>query len=85
MEGAVFALLELLSAFTLPGAASRFDGRRQLVAQKALAIGPEGQLDLRAGSFLDDVAAVRISRLRAERLYLGLNGGGKMRFVEASR
>jgi len=39
MEGAVFALLGLLIAFTFSGAASRFDGRRQLVAQEANAIG----------------------------------------------
>jgi hypothetical protein len=39
MEGAVFALLGLLIAFTFSGAASRFDGRRQLVAHEANAIG----------------------------------------------
>lgn len=39
MEGAVFALLGLLIAFTFSGAASRFDARRQLVAQEANAIG----------------------------------------------
>lgn len=39
MEGAVFALLGLLIAFTFSGAASRFDERRQLVAQEANAIG----------------------------------------------
>jgi len=39
MDGAVFALLGLLIAFTFSGAASRFDGRRQLVAQEANAIG----------------------------------------------
>jgi hypothetical protein len=39
MEGAVFALLGLLIAFTFSGASSRFDGRRQLVAQEANAIG----------------------------------------------
>lgn len=39
MGGAVFALLGLLIAFTFSGAASRFDGRRQLVAQEANAIG----------------------------------------------
>jgi len=39
VEGAVFALLGLLIAFTFSGAASRFDGRRQLVAQEANAIG----------------------------------------------
>jgi hypothetical protein len=39
IETAVFALLGLLIAFTFSGAASRFDGRRQLVAQEANAIG----------------------------------------------
>lgn len=39
MDGAVFALLGLLIAFTFSGAASRFDGRRQLVAQEANAVG----------------------------------------------
>lgn len=39
LEAAVFTLLGLLLAFTVSGAASRFDGRRQLVAQEANAIG----------------------------------------------
>ena len=39
VEGAVFGLLGLLMAFTFSGAATRFDGRRQLVAQEANAIG----------------------------------------------
>ena len=38
-EGAVFALLSLLVAFTISGASSRFDARRQLVAQEVNAIG----------------------------------------------
>lgn len=38
-EGAVFALLSLLVAFTISGAASRFEARRQLVAQEVNAIG----------------------------------------------
>jgi phosphotransferase system glucose/maltose/N-acetylglucosamine-specific IIC component len=33
MEGAVFALLGLLIAFTFSGAASRFDTRRQLIIE----------------------------------------------------
>ena len=37
-EGAVFALLSLLVAFTISGAASRFEARRQLVAQEVNAI-----------------------------------------------
>jgi len=37
-EGAVFALLSLLVAFTISGAASRFEVRRQLVAQEVNAI-----------------------------------------------
>lgn len=39
MEGAVFALLGLVVAFTFSGAAARFDSRRQLIAQEANAIG----------------------------------------------
>jgi hypothetical protein len=39
VEGAVFALLGLLIAFTFSGAATRFDTRRQLVVQEANAIG----------------------------------------------
>ena len=39
VEGAVFALLGLLMAFTFSGAASRFDDRRHLVAEEANAIG----------------------------------------------
>ena len=39
VEGAVFGLLGLLMAFTLSGAASRLDARRELVAQEANAIG----------------------------------------------
>jgi hypothetical protein len=39
MEGAVFALLGLLIAFTFSGAAARFDARRELVVEEANAIG----------------------------------------------
>ena len=39
VEGAVFALLGLLIAFTFSGAASRFDARRDLVVQESNAIG----------------------------------------------
>jgi len=39
VEGAVFGLLGLLVAFTFSGAASRFDGRRQLVSEEANHIG----------------------------------------------
>jgi len=39
VEGAVFALMGLLIAFTFSGAASRFDARRQLVVEEANAIG----------------------------------------------
>jgi hypothetical protein len=38
-EGAVFALLGLLIAFTFSGAASRFEDRRHLITQEANAIG----------------------------------------------
>ena len=39
LEGAIFALLGLLIAFTFFGAASRFDDRRSLIVQEANAIG----------------------------------------------
>jgi hypothetical protein len=39
VEGAVFALLGLLIAFTFSGAISRFDSRRELVARESNAIG----------------------------------------------
>ena len=39
VEGAVFALLGLLIAFTFSGAATRFDARRELIVQEANAIG----------------------------------------------
>lgn len=39
MQGAVFALFGLLIAFTLSGGASRFDSRRQLIAEEANDIG----------------------------------------------
>src|SRR5512147_2359963 len=39
VEGAVFALLGLLIAFTFSGAASRFDARRDLIVTEANAIG----------------------------------------------
>jgi len=39
VEGAIFALLGLLIAFTFSGAASRFESRRTLVVQEANAIG----------------------------------------------
>jgi hypothetical protein len=39
VEGAVFALMGLLIAFTFSGAAGRFDARRQLIIDEANAIG----------------------------------------------
>jgi hypothetical protein len=39
IEGAVFALLGLLVAFTFSGAAARFDTRRQLIVEETNAIG----------------------------------------------
>jgi hypothetical protein len=47
VEGAIFALLGLLIAFTFSGAASRFDTRRQLVIEETNDIGTAYlQLDL---------------------------------------
>ncbi len=65
VEGAVFALMGLLVAFTFSGAASRFDERRKLILDEANAIGtaylrldllpPAAQPELRAGfrAYLD--------------------------------
>src|SRR5262245_46851137 len=39
VDGAVFALLGLLIAFTFSGASARFDGRRQLIVEEANNIG----------------------------------------------
>src|SRR5688572_21675134 len=39
VEAAIFGLLGLLIAFTFQGAASRFDGRRELIVQEANNIG----------------------------------------------
>ena len=39
IEGAAFALLGLLMAFTFNGAATRFEGRRQLIVQESNALG----------------------------------------------
>jgi hypothetical protein len=39
VEGAVFGLLALLLGFTFSGAATRFDGRRELIVQEVNAIG----------------------------------------------
>ena len=39
VEGAVFAILGLLIAFTFSGAAARFEARRHLIGQEANAIG----------------------------------------------
>lgn len=39
VDGAIFGLMGLLIAFSFSGAASRFDGRRQLVVEEANAIG----------------------------------------------
>lgn len=39
IDGAVFGLMGLLIAFTFSGAATRFDGRRQLIGQEANAVG----------------------------------------------
>jgi hypothetical protein len=70
VDGAVFALLGLLIAFTFSGAASRFDQRRSLIVEEANAVGtawlrldllpPAAQADLRATfrTYLDARLAV---------------------------
>ena len=60
-EGAVFALVGLLLAFTISGALQRFDERRQLVIQEANAVSTAYD---RLGLFEGDVARVLQSRLK---------------------
>ena len=58
IEGAVFALLGLLIAFTFSSAAERFDARRALIAEEANAIGTAWlRLDLLAPADRDQLRA----------------------------
>jgi hypothetical protein len=73
VEGAIFGLMGLVLAFTFSGAASRFDGRRQLILEEANAIGtawlrldilPAGvQPELRAK--FRDYLDTRVARFRS--------------------
>jgi hypothetical protein len=55
-EGAVFSILGLLIAFTFSGAATRFDSRRDLVAQEANDIGTAWlRLDLVPADKVEDL------------------------------
>jgi hypothetical protein len=81
VEGAVFALLGLLVAFTFSGAASRFDARRQLIVQEANAIGTAWlRLDLLPAS-----AQPELRDLLRRFLDLRLAVCQKMPDVEAAR
>jgi len=62
VEGAVFALIGLLLAFTISGALQRFDERRQLVIQEANAARTAHD---RLGLFEHDVARDLQAKLRA--------------------
>jgi Protein of unknown function (DUF4239) len=62
VEGAVFALIGLLLAFTISGALQRFDERRQLVIQEANAARTAHD---RLGLFEDDIAHDLRAKLRA--------------------
>jgi hypothetical protein len=56
VEGAVFALLGLLIAFTFSGAASRLDTRRQLIVEEANSIGTAYlRLDLLKSQIRDEI------------------------------
>lgn len=56
VEGAVFALLGLLIAFTFSGAASRLDDRRKLIVEEANAIGTAYlRIDLLPAAAQDDM------------------------------
>jgi len=81
VEGAVFALLGLLIAFTFSGAASRFDTRRQLIGQEANAIGTAWlRLDL-----LPSNAQPELRDLFRRYLDLRLAAYRKMPDIEAAR
>ena len=81
VEGAVFALLGLLIAFTFSGAASRFDARRQLIVQEANAIGTAWlRLDL-----LPAIAQPELRDLFRRYLDLRLAAYRKMPDIEAAR
>jgi hypothetical protein len=72
VEGAVFALIGLLVAFTVSGALQRFDERRQLVLQEANAISTaydrlglfEGDLARNLQSTMKDYTQARIELYR---------------------
>ena len=72
VEGAVFALIGLLLAFTISGALQRFDERRQLVVQEANAASTandrlglfEGDVGRNLQTKLKDYAAARIDLYR---------------------
>jgi hypothetical protein len=81
VEGAVFALLGLLIAFTFSGAASRFDARRQLIVQEANATGTAWlRLDL-----LPSNAQPELRDLFRRYLDLRLAAYRKMPDIEAAR
>jgi hypothetical protein len=61
IEGAVFALIGLLVAFTVSGALTRYDERRQLVVQEASAVATAYD---RLGLFETEVASGLRDRLR---------------------
>jgi hypothetical protein len=78
VEGAVFALLGLLVAFSFSGAAARFDARRHLIVEEANAIGTAYlRVDLAAPSaqpaLRDRFRRYVDSRLEAYRLLPDLN------------
>ncbi len=81
VEGAVFALLGLLIAFTFSGAASRFDARRELIVQEANATGTAWlRLDLLPAS-----AQPELRDLFRRYLDLRLAAYRKMPDIEAAR
>ena len=73
VEGAVFALIGLLLAFTISGALQRFDERRQLVIQEANAASTahdrlamfEGNVGRNLQTKLQDYVGTRIDLYRA--------------------
>jgi len=82
VEGSMFALIGLLLAFTISGALSRFDERRQLVVREATAISAaydnlglfEGEVARDLQGQLKDYLGARVEFYRTPREYSFLTG-----------
>jgi hypothetical protein len=77
IDGAVFALLGLLLAFTFSGAASRFDTRRQQIVEEANDIGTAYLLEQRFVHFVQPTNQARKLADDCARLFGGLEIGAR--------